>query len=118
MMQQFMRIAGIAQTVLGAGGMASGAVGQFLGTQQTGDIFNLVSGATLAFLGFKGTKPLQNVGVPTLSGLNGLVGILGILGLNNIAGIPLNEGLIANLVNIGISAWGFLSTFMKKPAAK
>jgi len=118
MMQQFMKIAGIAQTLLGVAGTASGGVSNVLGTQQTGDIFNLVSGAALSFLGFKGTKPLQNIGVPALSGLNGLAGILGVLGLNNVAGIPLNEGLIANLVNIGISAWGFLATFMKKPAAK
>ena len=114
MFKNFMRIAGIAQAALGVLGTASGGVSQAIGANQTGGIFNLVSGAALGFLGLKGTPAAQNVGVPAISGLNGLVGVLGILGLKSVAGIPLNEGLISNLINIGISAWGFLATFMKK----
>jgi len=110
-----MRIAGFAQTALGIVCVASGTVSQAVGTQSSGDIFNLFSGVALSFLGFKGSKSVRSIGVPIISGLNGLIGIPGLIGVYNVAGIPLNEGVIPNMVNIGISVWGFVSTSLNKP---
>lgn len=66
----------------------------------------------------KGSASQQKVGIPALSGLNGTVGLLGLLGANNpLAAIQMNNGTAGSLINIAISAVGFISTFMKKKAA-
>jgi hypothetical protein len=120
MLKNFSKIVGIAQAAFGALGTANLAGGgAALGTQQGGDIFNLVSGAALGWLGLKGTQAQQKIGVPTVSGLNGIVGLLGLLGQNNpLAGISMNNGTAGSLINLAIAAFGFISTFMKQKAAK
>jgi len=106
-------ILGAAQGALGLLGTASGDISSAIQTQTPGNIFNLVSGAALGALGFGAPEKVQNIGVPVVSGLNGLVGILGAAGVNNIAGIQLNQGLLPNLINIGIAVLGFVFTFLK-----
>ena len=119
MFKSLTKIVGLAQAALGVAGTASGDVASSMGTATPGNIFNILSGAALGFLGMKGSAGAQKVGIPAISGLNGLVGILGLLGVNNVAGLAMNAGLPSNLVNIGISVIGFISSFMKKktPAA-
>jgi hypothetical protein len=105
------KIIGLIQGAAGLLGTASGGVSQALGTAQGGDIFNLVSGAVLGFLGLK-------VGLPTISGLNGLVGLLGLLGQNNpLSALQMNNGTGGSLINIAVSVIGFIASFMKNKAA-
>jgi hypothetical protein len=104
---------GAAQGVLGLLGTASGGVSSAIGTGTPGNIFNLVSGAAMGALGFGAPESAQKVGVPIIAGLNGLVGILGAAGVQNIAGMALNHEALPNIINIVISALGFLFTFLK-----
>jgi hypothetical protein len=104
---------GIAQGVLGILGTASGGVSQAVGTATSGNIFNIVSGAAFGVLGLGAPESAQKVGLPIVSGLNGLVGILGAAGVSNIAGVQLNQDLLPNLINIGISILGFIFTYIK-----
>jgi hypothetical protein len=104
---------GIAQGVLGILGTASGDVSQALGTATPGNIFNIASGAAFGALGLGAPASAQKVGLPIVSGLNGLVGILGAAGVTNIAGVQLNQDLLPNLINIGISILGFIFTYLK-----
>jgi hypothetical protein len=106
-------ILGAAQGVLGILGTASPDVSSAVGTGTPGNIFNIVSGAAFGALGFGTSGTTQKVGVPIVSGLNALVGVLGAAGVTNIAGVQLNQDLVANIVNIGIGALGFLFTFLK-----
>ncbi len=112
------KIIGLVQGVAGLLGTASGGVSQAIGTAQGGDIFNLVSGAVLGFLGLKGTASQLKVGLPTISGLNGLVGLLGLLGQNNpLSALQMNNGTGGSLINIAVSVIGFIASFMKNKAA-
>jgi len=104
---------GAAQGIFGILGAAVGGIGSAVGAQQPGNIFNIVSGAALGALGLGTSDKVQQVGVPIVSALNGLVGILGIAGVEKIAGIALNAGLPANIVNIGVAVLGFIFTFLK-----
>ena len=116
MLQQFAKIAGGAQGLLGLLGTALPGVTEAVGTAGGGNIFNLVSGAALSYLGFKGSADAQKTGAPIIAGLNGIVGLLGLFGISNIAGIQLNESSLANIINLAIGAWGLIATFMKKKA--
>ena len=71
-MGNLMKIIGLVQGVVGALGTAPTGLSNVIGTAQGGDIFNLVSGAVLGFLGLKGSAAQQKVGVPVVSGLNGI----------------------------------------------
>jgi hypothetical protein len=104
---------GIAQGVLGILGTASGGVSQAIGTATPGNVFNIASGAAFSILGLGTSAGAQKVGLPIVSGLNGLVGILGAAGVSNIAGLQLNQDLLPNLINIGISILGFIFTYIK-----
>ena len=87
-----------------------------LGTQSGGNIFNILSGAALSYLGFQGTAANQRTGAQVIGGLNGLVGLLGAFGVTNLLGIPLSEGLLSTIVNLAIGAWGLYAGFAKKSA--
>ena len=115
MAQVFSKYAGIIQLLLGALGQFVPGIGSMLGGTTGGNLFNMLSGAALSFLGFKGSEGAQQTGAKVIGGLNGLVGLLGAVGVNNIAGLQLNEGLTSNLVNLAVGAWGMYSGFAKKP---
>ncbi|MBN1895896.1 hypothetical protein JW906_15525 [bacterium] len=117
-MGNLMKIVGLVQGAVGALGTAPTGLDNVIKTAQGGDIFNLISGVALGFLGMKGSSAQQKVGIPAISGLNGIVGLLGLLGANNpLAALQMNNGTAGSLINIAISAIGFISTFMKKKAA-
>jgi hypothetical protein len=118
MAQTFSRYAGVIQLVIGVLGQFIPGIGSLLGAQATGgNVFNMLSGAVLSYLGFKGSASNQRTGAQAIGGLNGLVGLLGVLGVNNIAGLQLNEGIVSNIINLLIGAWGLYSGFIAKKTA-
>ncbi|MDM7925882.1 MAG: hypothetical protein QUS35_07665 [bacterium] len=119
MNKNLVKIIGLVQGAAGLLGTASAGASSAMQTAQGGDIFNLLSGAALGFLGLKGTASQQKVGLPAVSGLNGLVGLLGLLGANNpLSALQMNNGTGGSLINIAISAIGFIVSFMKNKSAK
>ena len=116
MVQNFSRIAGVVQGALGILGTAIPSLSTTLGTQSGGNIFNILSGAALSYLGFKGSEGNQRTGAQVIGGLNGVVGLLGAFGVTNLAGIPLSEGVISTVINLAIGAWGLYAGFVKKGA--
>src|SRR5262245_8364534 len=117
MAQMFSKYAGVIQLALGLLGQFVPQIGGMLGSGSGGNVFNMLSGAALSYLGFKGSAPAQRTGAQVLGGLNGIVGALGALGVNNIAGIPINEGAITTVANLAIGAWGLYSGFAKPAKA-
>lgn len=117
MLKSFSKIGGMIQGILGAVGTAAPDVLSGMGTGGGGNIFNLLSGAALSYLGFKGTDSQQRTGALGIGGLNAIVGLLGAFGVGNIGGITFNEGTAGTLVNLAIGAWGLIAGFMKKKAA-
>jgi len=115
MLQQFAKYGGSIQAILGLLGNV-GAVGGALGATTGGNIFNILSGAALSYLGFKGTESGQRNGALGIGGVNALVGLLGAFGMNSIAGIPLTGDKISWIINLAIGAWGLIAGFMKKKA--
>ena len=116
MLQSFTKYAGVAQTLIGLLGQFAPGVGAMLGTGAGGNVFNILSGAALSYLGFKGTQSQQAMGAKTIGGLNAVVGLLGALGIKSLLGMPLNEGVISTVINLAIGAWGLYSGFAKKAA--
>jgi hypothetical protein len=108
MTQTFSKVAGVIQAILGVLGTASP---ETLGTQTGGSIFNLLSGAALSYLGFKGTDANQRLGAQVLGGANGLVGLLGAFG-------GIEQGTLATIVNLAVGAWGLYAGFAKKQPAQ
>lgn len=116
MLQSFSKYGGVVQGLLGALGTAAPSVLSSVGPGQGGSIFNLLSGAALGYLGFKGTEAQQRTGALGIGGVNVVVGLLGALGVNSIAGIPLNEGALGTVINLAIGAWGLVAGLKKKSA--
>jgi hypothetical protein len=116
MLKAFTKYGGIIQAILGVVGTAAPDTISTLGTGAGANVFNLLSGATLSYLGFKGTESQQRTGALGIGGLNALVGLLGVFGVSTISGIPLNEGTVGIIINLAIGAWGLISGFMKKSA--
>ncbi len=114
MLKAFSKYGGVIQAILGLAGTAAPETISALGTGAGGNVFNLISGAALSYLGFKGTESQQRTGALGIGGLNALVGLLGVFGVTNIGGIQLNEGTVGILINLAIGAWGLISGFMKK----
>ena len=114
MVQTFSKVAGIVQLILGLLGQFVPGVASALGTGAGSNIFNVVSGGVLSYLGMKGSESGQRTGAQVLGGLNALVGLLGALGVNNLAGLPMNQGMGGNLVNLVIGAWGLWAGFAAK----
>jgi hypothetical protein len=117
MVQTFSKVAGIVQLVLGLVGQFAPGIASTLGTGTGGNIFNIISGGVLSYLGMKGTAGGQRTGAQVMGGLNGLVGLLGVLGVNNLAGMTMNQGMGGNIVNLLIGAWGLYSGFASKKTA-
>jgi hypothetical protein len=117
MAQTFSKVAGIVQLVLGLVGQFFPGVAATLGTGTGSNVFNIISGAILSYLGTKGSESGQRTGAQVLGGLNGLVGLLGAFGVNNLAGLPMNQGMGGNVVNLLIGAWGLWSGFAAKRTA-
>jgi hypothetical protein len=124
MLQSFTKYAGLAQTALGLLGQFVPAVGSMMGPQPMdggivggGNLFNVLSGAALSYLGFKGTASSQRTGAQVIGGLNGVVGLLGAFGVNNLGGLQLTNGWGSVIVNLVVAAWGLYSAYSKKSAA-
>jgi hypothetical protein len=117
MAQTFAKYAGVIQLVLGLVGQFAPGIASTLGTGTGGNIFNIVSGGILSYLGMKGSDSGQRTGAQVMGGLNGLVGLLGALGVNNLAGIAMNQGMGGNIVNLLIGAWGLYAGFAGKKTA-
>ncbi|HYB53790.1 MAG TPA: hypothetical protein VEG84_07980 [Thermoanaerobaculia bacterium] len=117
MAQMFSKVAGIVQLILGLVGQFAPGVASSLGTGSGSNIFNIVSGGILSYLGTKGTESGQRTGAQVLGGLNGLVGVLGALGVNNVAGLTMNQGMAGNIINLLIGAWGLYAGFGAKKTA-
>jgi hypothetical protein len=115
MLQTFSKYAGIIQAILGAAGTVAPGLGATLGTATGGSLFNLISGAVLSYLGYKGTEPQQKTGALGIGGLNALVGLLGAFGVQNLGITP--EGTIGIIINLAVGAWGLIAGLMKKKAA-
>src|SRR5262245_2473519 len=114
MVQNFTRYAGIIQALMGVMGTASPAAASMMGAATGGSAFNVISGALLSYLGFKGSPGAQAMGAQTLGGVNALIGVLGMLGVSQIGGLQLNASNVGNLINLAIGAWGLASGFMGK----
>jgi len=115
MTQTFSKVAGVVQTLIGLLSQFAPSIGAMLGAQATGgNVFNILSGAALSYLGFKGSESGQRTGAQAIGGLNALVGLLGAFGMNNIAGLSLNSGAISTIINLAIGAWGLYSGFAGK----
>jgi hypothetical protein len=117
MLQAFSKYGGVIQGLLGAVGTVAPDVLSSTGMAQGGSVFNLLSGAALSYLGFKGNAAQQQTGAIGIGGLNMVVGLLSAFGVSSIAGIPLSEGTLGTVVNLAIGAWGLVAGFMKKKAA-
>jgi hypothetical protein len=115
MLQSFTRYAGIAQTLIGI--LGATGFSPALGAGTGGSAFNILSGAVLGYLGFNGTPSQQRTGALGLGAVNAIVGVLGMMGVNQVAGIPLNAGTVASIVNLAIGAWGILAGMTAKKAA-
>jgi hypothetical protein len=118
MLQNFTRYAGIVQTLIGLLSQFVPSIGSMLDAQAAGgNIFNILSGAALSYLGFKGSESGQRTGAQVVGGLNGLVGLLGFIKPDMLAGLGLNlnSGAVSNIINLAIAAWGLYAGFAKKP---
>jgi len=111
MVGAFARIAGPLQAGLGALTAASPAIAAALGAGAGASAFNVVSGAALSILGWKGGESTLRSGSQLLAGLNLVVGLLGLLGIDRIAGLPLNATIVGNVINVGIGIWGLVSAY-------
>jgi hypothetical protein len=119
MLKNFTKYAGVVQTLIGLGSQFVPSIGPMLGAEATGgNIFNILSGAALSYLGFKGSDSAQRTGAQAIGGLNGLVGLLGFIKPDLLAGLGLNlnSGTLSNIINLAIAAWGLYAGFAKKPA--
>ncbi|MGH9319414.1 MAG: hypothetical protein ACRD3V_05935, partial [Vicinamibacteria bacterium] len=106
---------GIAQALIGVVGATGVAPGLDVGGGAS--IFNILSGAALSYLGFKGTPSQQKTGGLGIGVVNALVGVLGIMGIREIAGIPMTAGTVGTIVNLAVGAWGILAGITAKKAA-
>jgi hypothetical protein len=116
MAKTFSKYAGLIQLAIGLLGQFVPGIGSMLNAHGGGNIFNMLSGAALSYLGFKGSESNQRTGAQAIGGLNALVGLLNVFGVNNIFGLQLNEGVVSTIVNLLIGAWGLYAGFAKKPA--
>ena len=115
MVKTFSQVAGVVQTLMGLAGQFAPAAGAALGGTQTGgNTFNILSGLALSYLGFQGSQNAQRTGAQTVGTVNAIVGVLGVLGITHLGPIELNPGLVANIVNLAIGAWGLYAGFAKK----
>ncbi len=115
MLQTFSKYAGVIQAILGLAGTASGNLASTLQATGGNSVFNLISGAVLGYLGFKGTESQQRTGAIGIGGLNAIVGLLGAFGATNLGITP--DGTIGVIINLVVGAWGLSAGFMKKKAA-
>lgn len=116
MLQMFSKYAGIIQGVLGAAGTASPDIAATLGATGGGSIFNLISGAVLGYLGFKGTDAQQKIGALGIGGLNGIVGLLGAFNVTDLGGVA-PGGWLGIVINLAVAAWGIYAGTKKKATA-
>jgi hypothetical protein len=123
MLKNFTKYAGVVQTLIGLASQIWPGFAQMLGSPATantsllgsGNLFNMLSGVALSYLGFGGSQNVQRTGAQVVGGLNGLVGILGAIGVKEIAGLQLSSGWGTIVVNLLVAAWGLYSGFVKKP---
>src|SRR5262249_48730436 len=113
MVESFARIAGPLQAALGAVTAASPEAAAALGAGSGASGLNVLSGAALSVLGFKGSENAQRSGSQILGGANLVVGVLGLLGIDQIAGVPMNAAILGNVISIGIGIWGLVAGFIR-----
>lgn len=115
MLQTYTKYAGIAQTLIGV--LGATGFSPALGAGTGSSVFNVLSGAALSYLGFKGTASQQKTGALGIGTVNAIVGILGMMGMTQIAGIPLNASTVGMVINLAIGAWGIFAGLTAKKAA-
>ena len=123
MLQTFTRYAGLIQAAIGVLSQFIPSLGSMLGAQTaggnllaSGNLFNILSGAALSYLGLRGSESAQRTGAQALGGLNGLVGLLGAFSVNNLGGLQLTNGWGTIIINLLVAAWGLYSGFAKQRA--
>jgi hypothetical protein len=114
MLKELTRIAGPLQALVGVAGAAAPGAAAALGTGMGGNAVNVISGAVLSYLGYKGSPGAQRSGAQVLGVVNLLVGVLNAAGVHQIAGFPLSEGNVAMAVNLVIGVWGLVAGFTGK----
>jgi hypothetical protein len=115
--QMFSKVAGVVQGLFGLAGQFAPGMDTSVAAGTGGNIFNILSGGVLSYLGFRGTPQAQRTGAQGLGIVNLVVGVLGALGVSNIVGIPLNQTTIATIVNFLVGIWGTYAGFFVKPKA-
>jgi hypothetical protein len=113
MQQTVAKVVGIVQGLLGAGGAALPELSAGLDSGTGGNLFNLISGAVLSYLGFKGSGTTQQTGLKVLGGLNGLLGALGAAGTLP-AGLGFGQGGASSWIQIAIGVISLVAGFMKQ----
>jgi hypothetical protein len=111
MLDAFLKIAGPLQALLGAGGATVPALAGALGAGTGGNVVNVLSGLAASYLGFQGAPGAQATGARALGVVNLAMGVLNAAGVNQLAGIPLNQGTVAMAVNLVIGLWGLAAGF-------
>src|SRR5262245_63981800 len=86
MVDMFAKVAGPLQAALGVLTAASPQAAAAVGAGAGASGFNVLSGAALSYLGWKGGDANLRTGSQALAGLNLLVGVLGLLGVSQVAG--------------------------------
>ena len=128
MAKQFTQIVGFVLVVVGILGFIMGEkmlLGLHFSTLHNS--IHILSGAVLAYLGFKGNANNQRLGAQIFGVVYGLVAILGFLKIGHLPEqmvsnpfrLDLNLNPMYNIIHSVIAAWGLWAGFAKKtvPAA-
>ena len=121
MAKTFSQVIGVVLLVVGILGFLMGGEQMFLGLimfSTTHNIVHLLSGAVLAYLGFKGSESSQRAGAQIFGVVYGLVTLLGLLGVGggNPFGLMLHLNGAYNIIHLVIAVFGLYAGFAKKPA--
>ncbi len=117
MAKQFTQIVGVALLVVGILGFLMPGIGSLLTFHAHHNLIHIVSGAVLAYLGFKGSANSQRLGAQVFGVVYGLVTLWGFMGNQNLGPLTLHLNMTYNLIHLVITAWGLWAGFGKKPAA-
>lgn len=117
MAKLFTQVIGVVLVVVGILGFLTPSIGTLLTFHAHHNIIHILSGAILAYLGFKGSEDGQRRGAQVFGVIYGLVTLLGFVGMENPLGLQLHLGMGYNVIHLIIAVWGLYAGFAKKPAA-